>query len=65
MALLSAGQVYASPAFTPNTGTCQTISQGPNWQPISMYFPNDSNMLIAVPGSLGSNGSDFQVNYQW
>jgi len=46
------------------TGTCQTISQGPNVSPFEMYLPSNSNTILAVPGSLGSNGSDFQVNYQ-
>jgi len=43
------------------TGTCQTIKNGPNLNVFEMLY---SGALIAVPGSLGSNGSDFQVNYQ-
>jgi len=45
------------------TGTCQTINQGPQW---GRYVLTNVPIMPGVnitPSTLGSNGSDFQINY--
>ena len=47
------------------TGTCHPINEGPSLTPLGITTEYAGTAIgLAIPGALGSNGSDFQVTYK-